>query len=89
MTTKSEVKMLSFHGDEAVKKKYLKRVLAHKKADEIAKGFYWSGGKGCAVGCTIHGDDHFAYETELGIPAWLAFLEDELFEAMANEDAKE
>jgi hypothetical protein len=81
--------MLSFHGKESVKKKYLKRVIAHRKADEIVKGIYWQKGKGCAVGCTIHGDNHFAYETELGIPAWIAFLEDDLFERMPNEDAKE
>ena len=81
--------MQSFHGKQSVKNKYLKRVVDHKRADQIIKGTYWQDGKGCAVGCTIHGGDHFAYETELGIPAWLAFLEDGLFEAMPNEDAKE
>ena len=46
--------------------------------------------KGCAVGCSIHSiniklkkkystSDHSVYETELGIPKELAYLEDALF----------
>ena len=81
--------MLAFHNDIKIKNKYLKRVKQHEKADEIIKGTYWENGKGCAVGCTIHGSDHKLYETELGIPEWLARLEDALFEGMNNEAAKE
>ena len=33
--------LLSFHGDPAVKAKYLGRVQAHHDADEIIKGQYW------------------------------------------------
>ncbi len=44
----------AFHNNPKVKSKYLARVKAHEKADEIIKGTYWQGGKGCAVGCTIH-----------------------------------
>lgn len=50
MTTTSP--LLVFHGKPAVKAKYLKRVRAHAKADEIVSGRYWENGKGCAVGCT-------------------------------------
>ncbi len=82
-------KLLAFHGDPTVKAKYLDRVKAHQLADEITQGFYWENGKGCAVGCTIHGGEHRRYETELGIPEWLAYLEDGLFEALPNEKAKE
>jgi len=80
-------KLLSFHADPAVKEKYLSRVRAHAKADEIIKGQYWEGGKGCAVGCTIHGSNHVAYENELGLPQWLAYLEDSIFEGLPNEEA--
>jgi len=80
--------MIAFHNDEKIKEKYLERVRAHARADEIVKGQYWKDGKGCAVGCTIHSDDHTSYETELGIPEWLARLEDTLFEGMPNEQAK-
>ena len=80
--------LLSFHNDSIVKEKYLNRVIAHAKADEIIKGTYWEEGKGCAVGCTIHSDSHKAYEKELGLPEWLARLEDTIFEGLPNKDAK-
>jgi hypothetical protein len=80
--------MLAFHNDQAIKDKYLTRVRLHREADEIIKGTYWEDGKGCAVGCTIHSGEHKAYETELGIPQWLARVEDRLFEGMPNKDAK-
>lgn len=51
------------------------------------KGCYWENGKGCAVGCTIHSGDHSTYEDELGIPTWLAYLEDAVFEGLPNEYA--
>ena len=80
--------MQAFLNKPEVKKTYLNRVKAHQKADEIVKGKYWKGGKGCAVGCTIHGSDHKRYETELGIPEWLARTEDALFEGMSIEKSK-
>ncbi len=80
--------MKSFHNDQAVKDKYVSRVEQHQLADEIVQGQYWEEGKGCAVGCTLHGENHGDYETELGIPTWIAKLQDRLFEGMTNEDAK-
>ncbi len=80
--------MLSFHNDIAIKEKYINRVKAHQKADEIIKGIYWEDGKGCAVGCTIHAANHDAYELELGIPQTLARLEDGIFESLPNDRAK-
>ena len=80
--------MLAFHNDTKIKEKYLSRVISHYNADEIEKGFYWENGKGCAVGCTIHGSNHEDYETELGIPRILARLEDGIFENLPNGTAK-
>ena len=76
--------MLAFHNDPAVKAKYLARVKAHRAADDLRHGVYWERGKGCAVGCTIHGSDHAAYERELGIPRILARLEDGIFERLSS-----
>ena len=76
--------MRAYHNDPKIKAKYLRRVRAHAKADQIIHGRYWENGKGCAVGCTIHGNNHSAYETELGIPMALARLEDTLFEGQPN-----
>lgn len=80
--------LLAFHGDQQVKDHYLARVRAHEAADEIIHGFYWQEGKGCAVGCTVHSDDHLAFERELGIPRMLAKLEDRLFEGQSNGNSK-
>lgn len=78
----------AFNGSEKVKKKYLDRVRGHRLADEIVKGVYWENGKGCAVGCTLHSNNHWSYEEELGIPNQLAYLQDEMFESLANDEAK-
>ena len=80
--------LIAYKGDKKVKAKYLARVKAHEKADEIVKGQYWQYGKGCAVGCTIEGSDHRKYETELGIPIEIAYLEDTIFENLPNGEAK-
>lgn len=80
--------MKAFLGKTSVKTKYVNRVKAHAKADEIIKGSYWQNGKGCAVGCTIEGSDHSKYELELGIPKELAYLEDVIFEELPNAEAK-
>jgi len=80
--------LLSFHGDSAIKEIYLDRIRAHADADEIVHGQYWENGKGCAVGCTIHSSQHDRYETDLGVPEWLAHLEDTIFENLSNGEAK-
>ena len=66
----------AFHNNPKIKQKYEDRVKAHQKADRIIRGQYWENGKGCAVGCTIEGSQHKKYETELGIPEWVARLTD-------------
>ncbi len=40
--------MKSFHSDPAVKEKYVGRVMAHAKADQLVQGTGWEGGQGCA-----------------------------------------
>lgn len=81
--------LVAYHGDPAVKARYLARVRMHRAQDELVQGYgYWKDGKGCAVGCTVHGADHYAYETELGIPVFLARIEDGLFESLPTEEAR-
>ena len=79
--------MKAFHNDIKIKAKYVNRVMAHAKADRLTQGIGWRNGKGCAVGCTLENYDHKQYETELGIPEWLARLEDGLFEGMEKKYA--
>src|SRR6185437_5683477 len=79
--------MIAFHGQTEIKEFYLARVAAHRAADEIIHGTYWEDGRGCAVGCCVHTNDHSAYERELGIPRAIARLEDSLFERLTNRAA--
>ena len=80
--------MLAYHGNAKEKSAILAQLRAHAKADEIRQGFYWEAGKGCAVGCTIHGSNHAEYEPRFGIPRVLATLEDRIFEGLPNAEAK-
>lgn len=80
--------MRAFHSDPKIKSKYVKRVVAHRLADNLIRGAGWSEGKGCAVGCTLEKYDHKSYETELGIPEWLAWVEDTLYEGMSLQKSK-
>jgi len=77
----------AFHGDPAIKAKYLARVQAHAAADRLIQGTGWEEGKGCAIGCTLEAYDHTRYPIELGLPEWLARLEDSIFEGFPKDEA--
>lgn len=77
--------MLSYHSDSTVKEKYVNRMRAHIAADELVRGIGFENGKGCMVGCTLNKYDHKAFETELGIPEWMAHLVDELHEGISDD----
>lgn len=83
--------MKAFHNDQKIKDKYLDRVRHHKKMDRLIKGIGWekfgSTWKGCAVGCTLEDYDHSRYPIELGIPEWLAHVEDSIFESLPTYQA--
>ena len=72
--------MLAYHNDPQLKKEILEQLQRHYDADEIVKGQYWENGKGCAVGCTLHTDQHKEYETRFGMPVRVAHLEDVIVE---------
>ncbi len=75
----------------------LTEIKKHEDADQFIQGTYGEGSgdnfRGCAVGCSIDSinrikgitldpSDHAAYEKQLGIPEWLARLEDRIFEGL-------
>lgn len=88
-TQLNAVKMTAFHGKTEIKAFYVARVRGHLEADEIVHGRYWEKGRGCSIGCTIHGSNHASFETDLGIPRIVARLEDRIFEGMAAGDSQE
>ncbi len=77
--------MLSYHSDPELKAARILRMQAHIDADELIRGVGFENGRGCAVGCTLNSYDHKAFETELGIPEWMAELLDELHENTSEE----
>lgn len=84
--------MLAYHNDPALKTATLDELYAHQEADRIVQGVYWDGKerRGCAVGCLTHDPDggHDLYPERWGIPTPLAYLEDEIFEALPAGEAK-
>ena len=86
--------LTAYHNNPALKDSILAQIAQHRAMDEIAQGAYYrTNGKVqvCAVGCVLHDPDggHMRYETEFGIPAQLAYLEDGIFEALPLRAAKE
>jgi hypothetical protein len=79
--------MVSWHGDPTLKAKYIARVEAHRIADQLIQGIGWFNGKGCAVGCTFDNYDHARGPIEIGVPEWLMYLEDVIFEGLPQEKA--
>jgi hypothetical protein len=89
-TATADEGLRAFHGSQELKDGTLTQVRLHREADEIVKGRYFSEGKGCAVGCMTHNPEggHDEYPTRWGLPEWLAFLEDRIFESLPIEKAK-
>ena len=79
---------LSFNSDPELKARYLEQLEAHAAADEIVQGQYWENGKGCAIGCLVHGHGHEELARMLDIPEGILRLVDRLFESLPNAEAK-
>ncbi|GEM_PF-2345839 len=72
--------MKAFLGDMEIKKQFILRLKDSVKTGRLKKGIGWTGSEGCAIGCTLYKYNSQAFETELGIPAVLARLEDYYYE---------
>ena len=93
--------LLSYHNDPQLKADIVAEMKIHQKQDDLIKGSYKQENgrfKGCAVGCgvqslnvkkglSIRHDDHLGYANALGIPEWLARLEDILFEGLEETES--
>ena len=96
--------LTAYKGDAKLKTIFVEEVEKHRKLDSIVQGTYghqngtW---KGCAVACSLRSlaiidgeplveeySNHKDYESKLGIPEWLARLEDTIFEGLPIEEAK-
>lgn len=82
-TSTRPAKLIAYHGDPKIKTAILKQLAKHRKADQLVQGYgYWDDGRGCAVGCTLHSDNHSEYETRFGIPVVLPRLKDRIFDGL-------
>jgi hypothetical protein len=79
--------MLSFFGESCLKESVVARVKEHQRLDQIVQGTYWDGARGCAIGCVLHSGEHMAYETQLGLPVFLAYLDEHIFESLPPKEA--
>ena len=94
--------LLTYHDDPKVKASLLRRIRAHERADRLTQGTYGSMSgywRGCAVSCSLATPSgrfdgeivteglHAEYPKQLGLPVWLAHLEDRIFEGLPQEEA--
>jgi hypothetical protein len=92
--------MKAFETGVITKKEFVRELKKHQRADNFLRGTYWNGSKGCAVGCSIESinrtkdlgitdfNAHREYPRLLGIPEWLARVEDTFFENMSPKRSK-
>jgi hypothetical protein len=86
--------ILSYHNKPEIKEQLIARMDKHIELDQLLKGATGQDGKGCTVWCALNNGDlkegynHKAFETILGLPEWLARLQDVIFEGLNVDDAK-
>jgi hypothetical protein len=80
--------MMSFFGSQCLRDAVVERVREHQRLDQIAQSIYWDGSKGCAIGCVLHSGEHLAFEQQLGLPVFLAYMDEHIFEKLPLEEAK-
>jgi hypothetical protein len=78
----------AFYGNNKLKSDLIAQLNEHFIAEQITKGQYWENGKGCHVGCCIHSSSHSAMSMFFGLPLWLCYLFDVIFENLDNSDAQ-
>jgi len=79
---------MSFFGSQCLRDAVVERVREHQRLDQIAQLVYWDGSKGCAIGCVLHSGNHLAFEQQLGLPVFLAYMDEHIFEKLPLEEAK-
>lgn len=69
----------AFHGSEVVRATLLARLQQHAAAERLKLGpLSWDGQVGSLAGCMVESDDLAYWESQTGLPAWLAVVIDGL-----------
>ena len=78
----------AYHSQPAVRDAALDRLQRHAADAQLAPGpLAWNGSKGSLVGCILESEDLAQWETELGLPQWLATTADGIAAQQASIDA--
>ena len=81
------------------KEDFVSEMKMHQAADNFLKGTYDDGDQACSVGCALKSvaklkgislefNEHKEFENHLGIPEWMARLNDAIFEGVSLERSK-
>lgn len=81
-------RLLAWRGT-AIKADIIAQLEAHYARDEIVQGLGWDGHRGCSIGCVLHAYDHYMYPAMLGMPVWMARLQDAIHEGLPPAEARE
>ena len=65
------------------------RMARHIAADKVIQGVYWLDGRGCFIGCSVHGDDPQPLVDEIGLPLAVIRIAEAIFERLPKSDAIE
>ncbi|CAN7658332.1 hypothetical protein [Massilia sp. LjRoot122] len=69
----------ALHGSSDMQSRLLARLGKHEQAKSIVpSAFAWTGEKGSLVGCLLESPDASQWESELGLPQWLAVVADKI-----------
>lgn len=85
-------KMIAFYGDKDLAKKYLDRILRHRRLEHLTQGIGFEKNgevKGCAIGCLFEKYDHEEGAKEINCPPQLLYLHDAIFEGLPKAEADE
>ena len=86
---------LSFKNDPKIKDDLIARMDKHIELDNLLQKATGEDGKGCTVWCALNnGSMHYGYNpgafpSILGLPEWLALLQEVIFEGLSVEDSKQ
>lgn len=80
--------LLSYKGDPALKSWAVSEAKRHAAEDLLIAMMYCRGDQGCSVGCFTRDPDggHSKYPELLGLPVWLAYIQDAVFEELSAEN---
>ncbi len=81
------IELIAWQGNDALKSEVVARIEAHRKADEIVQGEGYSGGRGCAVGCSLDSYDHGLFARTFGVQLEVARLVDAIHEGLTAKES--